>query len=875
MKSNEVRDAFLTFFKEKNHPVFPSDTLVPKDDPTLLFTSAGMNQFKPYFLGVKKDVRRAASVQKCLRTGDLENVGRTSSHHTFFEMLGNFSFGDYFKKEAIEFAWEFLTKRLHIPPRLLWISVYKDDDEAYGIWKDHIGIPASNIVRLGDDDNFWPANVIQNGPNGPCGPCSEIYYDKGVGQKKCPDPARCNPACSCKRFVEVWNLVFTQFNRLEGKLDPLPSRNIDTGMGLERLCSVLQGVDSNFKTDIFAPILQKCRQILNTKEDSPAVYVIADHIRAIFFSIGDGVLPSNEDRGYVIRKLIRRAFWTGHALSDINKPFLYTIIPALKESMGFYKDNFTHTEDVEKVIYSEEEKFLATMDVGKKMLFEKIEETRQSKKTVLDGQVVFKLYDTFGFPPDLTQRIAEDAQLGIDKAGFDACMLQQKEISKKSSKFDEGIFVKTVDTKNLSTSFIGYTHDSSAAMVIGLVREDRLVQEICDGQRAGVILDQSVFYPESGGQVHDTGRIQNSTGVFQVERVQKLNACIVCIGTVIRGVFSVNSPVDCSVDTKRRAALKRAHSSTHLLQAALRKSLGSHIKQQGSLVDEDRLRFDFNHFTRVSLEELQAIERSVNEYIFSGDPIHVQEMDFKEAQGKNALAFFQEKYEDRVRVVTMQDHSVELCGGLHLRNTSEAGVFKIVSESSISSGIRRIEAVCGIEAYREFAFESRMNEELIAALKSTRKDAVDAAGKCVARIKDLERALQEKEAVLLGLKIKQLLPKKQACGSIQFFIHRVEEGQKMHQLYSETVHSQQRGLPFVAFLFTETDGQAQYFCTANQAAVSSGFNCGSFMDSVFKIYPGKGSKKNDISRGVLQVGSLSEPEIARIAKEYCDAIDKK
>jgi len=874
MKSSEVRDAFLAFFKEKNHPVFPSDTLVPKDDPTLLFTSAGMNQFKPYFLGVKKDVRRAASVQKCLRTGDLENVGRTSSHHTFFEMLGNFSFGDYFKKEAIEFAWEFLTKRLNISPRLLWISVYKDDDEAYRLWKDHIGVPGSTIVKLGDEDNFWPANVIQNGPNGPCGPCSEIYYDKGP-QQKCPDPGHCNPACSCKRFVEVWNLVFTQYNRVDGKLEPLPSRNIDTGMGLERLCSVLQGVDSNFKTDVFAPILQKCRQILKKKEDSPALYVIADHIRAIFFSISDGVLPSNEDRGYVIRKLIRRAFWTGHALADINKPFLYTIIPALKESMGFYKDNFTHMEDVEKIIFSEEEKFLATMDVGKKMLFEKIEETRQRKKTVLDGHVVFKLYDTYGFPPDLTQRIAEDAQLGIDKAGFDACMLQQKEISKKSSKFDEGIFVKTVDTKGLTTAFIGYAHDSAAAKVIGLISQDHLFPQIHEGQRAGVILDQSVFYPESGGQVHDTGRIQSPSGVFQVERVQKLNTCIVCIGTVIQGTFTENSPVECAVDLKRRSALKRAHSSTHLLQAALRKCLGPHIKQQGSLVEEDRLRFDFNHFTKVSPEELQAIERTVNEYIFSGDPVHIQEMNFKEAQAKNALAFFEEKYEDRVRVVAVQDHSVELCGGLHLKNTSEAGVFKIISESSISSGIRRIEALCGIEAYRAFAADARVCEELIGVLKSTRKDVIESAGKYLARIKELERAVQEKESALLGFKIRELLPRKQSFGQVQLFIHRVQEGQRMHQLYSETVHAQQRTQPLTVFLFTEADGQVQYFCTANPGALSRGFSCGAFLDRIFAVYPGKGSKKNDISRGVLHVSSVSEPEIARIAEEYCDAIDKK
>jgi len=748
MLTNELRKKYLEFFRKKNHKVFPSDSLIP-DDPSILFTPAGMNQFKAYFLGEKRDVKRAASAQKCLRMGDIDEVGRTACHHTFFEMLGNFSFGDYFKKEAIEFAWEFITKELNIKKEVLWVSVYKDDDEAYGIWKNHIQIDEKRIVRLGEDKNFWPASAPSKGPNGPCGPCSEIFLDNGkdVGCKK-PD---CSPACDCGRFVEFWNLVFTQFNRVgENKLEPLPQKNIDTGMGLERMASILQHKQSNFEIDILQPavvfVCHKLKVELNPETKS-LIHAIVDHARAAVFSISDGVYPSNEDRGYVVRKIIRKALYHAHTLgfTDI---FLYEMVDLYARLMQEPYPEISAKKDViSKVIKAEEEKFIATLDDAKNQFISISENLKKQKLDTIPAKDLFRLYDTYGLPLELSRDMAKSLSLKIDEQGFDSLMLEQKERSRKQSMFDENIFKADAARFEEKSEFIGYDNCAADADILQLIRikesaaENSKADALEEFEEGIIILDKTCFYAESGGQLTDKGLIKTSGGEFLVEKVFKVQEAILHKGKVVRGAIA-RGRAHLEIDLKRRQALKRAHTATHILQAALRKILGPHVAQQGSLVDEDRFRFDFTHFKALSSEEIEKLEDCVNGYILNADKLSKEELSFDEAKATGALAFFKDKYKDKVRVISVGNYSKEFCGGTHVDLTSEVGIFSVVSESSISSGIRRIEAVVGEKAYTKMK-ETERTLLLASEMLRCKPEAVPGA---IKELQDTVKVLNEEIA---------------------------------------------------------------------------------------------------------------------------------
>jgi len=779
MKTDQLRDCYLEFFKNKKHKLIPSDSLVPVD-PSVMFTSAGMNQFKAYFMGEKTDMSRATTCQKCLRTGDLENVGVTAFHHTFFEMLGNFSFGDYFKQEAIEWAWEFLTKALNMKTDDLWVSVYEQDSEAYDIWHKHIGMPQNRIVRLGAHFNFWPADAPELGPNGPCGPCSEIFFDKGknIG---CGSPD-CNPDCDCDRFVEVWNLVFTQFNRIgKNELEKLGQKNIDTGMGLERMASVLQGKMNNFEIDILAPIVEHVRKDLKTEltdlKNKQFVHAIVDHCRAASFSISDGVFPSNEDRGYVVRRLIRKAAYHACSLGR-KKPFLYSLVPLYAEMMKKpYPELWDKKEDISAVIKAEEEKFLSALDTGKSQMVMLLEQAGKENRTELKGDEVFKLYDTFGLPPDTIKDIAQEADFTVDEEGFRQLLEQRKEQSRSSSMFDSEIFAKNEISLEEKTEFKGYDTLSLDTEIVRVLEGKETVSSLDRGKNGMVVLSATPFYAESGGQKDDKGVIRTEKGLFAVDHVYKVKDAFIHSGRVIEGNIAQGKAC-AEVDRDRRKALTRAHTATHLLQSALRSLLGTHVAQQGSLVDVDRLRFDFTHFSGLSREELAEVEKLVNSYILRSDPIGKRVLPYDEAKKEKALAFFEEKYSDFVRVISVADYSKEFCGGTHADNTAEIGSFCILSEYSVSSGIRRIEAAVGKEAYRNFAYfknitaqageilkagEDRIIERIGALQKELRiaREKADQLQKNMLAAKaekDVESKIEDIEGVkvlVLGLKDKQ------------------------------------------------------------------------------------------------------------------------
>ena len=709
MITDILRTKFLDFFKNRGHKIVKSDLLVPKDDPTLLFTSAVMNQFKKQFMGNITDFTRAASCQKCLRTGDLDEVGNTAFHHTFFEMLGNFSFGDYFKEDAIFWAWEFLTKELKIDSDKLKVSVYKDDKEAFAIWSKKIGLNSDRISLLGEHNNFWPADAPSAGPNGPCGPCSEIFFDKGTNIG-CQKPS-CGPACSCGRHVEIWNLVFTQFNRLEnGKLDPLPNRNIDTGMGLERMASVMQGVESNFEIDIFKPMTSFIRKQITSgkaKLDTRSINIIADHSRAICFAIVDGVMPSNEKRGYVVRKLIRKSVLAYQNLG-IKKEFLYKLTPILSLSMkSVYPELDEQREDVAQIILSEERDFLKILNNSEGVIKEIFS---QNKDT---GFSAFKLYDTYGIPLEITLDWAEKNGCSIDIDSFDKNLSLQKESSKKQSSMQGDIFVdNSFKTKELVSEFNGYENLKVDSSIAKIFKDNKEAFVIGVSDKAVIVLSATPFYAECGGQVGDTGIIKNESGEFVVLDTKKENNAIIHFGELRSGSLKAGDKVDAIVDSKRRLGISRAHSATHLLHFALRKVLGEHVRQGGSLVEDDRFRFDFTHFEGLSSQDLAKVEKLVKEKIKENYPISTKVCSLDEAKTYGALMFFADKYDETVRMVCAGDFSKELCGGTHLNKTGDVLNFKIIQESSIAKGMRRIEAITGEKA-DEFNRETiLMREEL-------------------------------------------------------------------------------------------------------------------------------------------------------------------
>lgn len=702
MKTSELRKTFLEFFRSRGHKVFPSDTLIPKDDPTLLFTSAGMNQFKDYFLGRKKDTNTAVSCQRCLRTGDLDNVGKTAYHHTFFEMLGNFSFGGYFKEKAILLAWEFLTKELNLKPDSLWVSVYYDDDDAYHIWKETIGISSERIVKLGAEDNFWPSNALALGPNGPCGPCSEIYFDWGKSRGCGKDD--CSPSCGCGRFVEIWNLVFTQFNRIGvNKVEDLPSKNIDTGMGLERMSAVLQGKETNFGIDVLKPLVDEVRLILKGGEPG-LVNAVSDHVRAVTFAVSDGIYPSNESRGYVIRRILRRALWFGFSLGR-KKPFLYKLVPLISDLYkDFYPELFDNKDVISKIIFSEEERFISTLEKGKEILFSYIDSAVKKGRDAISGKDLFLLYDTYGFPCELTENIAREKGLKVDIEGFNSLLNEQKKSSREKSGFDESVFADKGVNLGVSTEFTGYDCLETEAVIKYILKGEEILDNYSGGDTVSLVLDKTPFYPLSGGQLADKGVIESNGGddfIFIVDKAEKIDKAILHIGRIKQGQLKEGRKVKALVNKERRQALARAHTSTHLLQAALRRVLGSHVQQQGSFVDEDFLRFDFNHFKGLDYREIRLVEEEVNSKIAENIEVSKTSLSFEDAKKEGALAFFEEKYSDKVRMVTVEGVSKELCGGTHLERTSEAMMFMVAGESSISSGVRRIEAVTGRKAVEQ------------------------------------------------------------------------------------------------------------------------------------------------------------------------------
>ncbi|MEY2721918.1 MAG: hypothetical protein RL597_1363 [Pseudomonadota bacterium] len=708
MSAADVRRAFLEFFKARGHAVIASSSLVPGNDPTLLFTNAGMVQFKDVFLGKdKRDYVRAATSQRCVRAGgkhnDLENVGYTARHHTFFEMLGNFSFGDYFKRDAIRFAWDFVTGALKLDPNRLWVTVYQDDDEAADIWIKEIGVPANRLTRLGEKSNFWAM-----GDTGPCGPCSEIFYDHG---EHIPGGPPGSPDEDGDRYVEIWNLVFMQYERsADGTLTPLPKPSVDTGAGLERLSAVMQGVTNNYEIDLFGDIVRAAAKLADTQDlSNPSLRVIADHIRACTFLIVDGVLPSNEGRGYVLRRIIRRAIRHGHKLG-INGAFFHKLVSALEAQMGeAYPELRAGADHARRVLLQEEERFAETLNTGMALLTEALDRlVKQPAKAgtthVLDGETVFRLYDTYGFPADLTADVARERHVGIDSAGFEAAMEAQRERARAASRF--GVDLRGGAQIDLATTFCGYDGTRDQSRVIALLRDGVLVKELKAGEQGEVILERTPFYAESGGQVGDAGELRAAGCRFIVEDTQKrgTGGAHSHIGRVAGDSQPIREgmTLDAEVDAKLRRATALNHSATHLLHAALREVLGTHVQQKGSLVAPDRLRFDFSHFQAVSAEELRRIERRVNEQIRLNAPAETREMAYDEAVAAGAMALFGEKYTSNVRVLRIGEFSMELCGGTHVGRAGDIGLFKIIAESGVASGVRRTR-----RAMRSFATSPR------------------------------------------------------------------------------------------------------------------------------------------------------------------------
>jgi len=746
MKAQEIRAAFLDFFTRKNHKIINSSSLLPKDDPTILFTNAGMNQFKNNFLGLeKRSYRRAATIQKCLRVSgkhnDLEQVGRTNKHHTFFEMLGNFSFGDYFKTEAVAFAWELLTGVFRLDKERLYITIYEDDEEAFKIWNGEIGIPAGRIFRFGKRDNFWAM-----GDTGPCGPCSELHYDFDPSYEQ-GDPYDLIEKGS-DRFIELWNLVFMQYYQAEkGVLNPLPAPSIDTGMGLERITAALQHRTTNYATDLFMPIIRRITEFAGREypagdEGDVSVRIIADHVRAVSFLIGDGIMPANDGRGYVLRRLIRRAFRHGNALG-IEKPFLYQLVSDVADMMkDAYPELLASVHHVSRVCLSEEERFSQTLASGLRFFHQLLDAAKASQRRALSGADVFKLYDTFGFPLDLSQDLAREQGLTIDEPGFEKELEDQRHRARKSWKGDEEQKDRRLyeGLKSLHVRYTGHNEPRTAdAKILALVKDGQMVQSLEKGQRGEIVLDVTPFYAEAGGQIGDSGWIRNPG--FRAEVEGAFNPIPEIIAQKVRlldGQAQLGDRVEAEVDAERRRSISNHHTATHLLHAGLRQVLGGHVKQAGSLVSAERLRFDFTHFSPLSREEVRTVEEIVNRKIRENTPVETTVTSLEEGIKEGAMAIFEEKYGEKVRMVRIGDFSKELCGGAHVQATGEIGMFKIISEASVAAGMRRIEAVTGEEALRHFQASEDLITEIGEAFQAPRKDLM-------AHIEKILSLLQERE----------------------------------------------------------------------------------------------------------------------------------
>jgi alanyl-tRNA synthetase len=875
MKTADIRSAFLDYFRAKDHTIVPSSSLVPSSDPTLLFTNSGMVQFKNVFLGSEKlPYVRAADVQRCLRAGgkhnDLDSVGYTARHHTFFEMLGNWSFGDYFKRDAIRYAWELLTSVLKLPPEKLWVTVYHTDDEAYDIWNKEMGVPAERIVRIGDNkgapfasDNFW-----QMADTGPCGPCTEIFFDHGPEIAGGPPGS---PDEDGDRYIEIWNLVFMQFDRApDGTLSPLPAPCVDTGMGLERLAAVLQHVHSNYEIDLFQHLIKVAAELTKTKDlANKSLRVIADHIRACSFLIVDGVLPSNEGRGYVLRRIIRRALRHGWMLG-VRGDFFWKMVKPLVEEMGVaYPELAAKQSFVEEALRTEEQRFGETLEHGMRV-FDEV--AGKSGKTI-PGEDAFRLYDTYGFPVDLTADIARERGLSVDMAGFEQSMEQQRERARAASRFEaKGQMPAELASQLNPTEFLGYdTLSAQGSKVVGIVRAGKQIGQLGDGEEGFVILDRTPFYAESGGQVGDTGTLSNGSGQFDVGDTLKM-------GGVFFGHFGrwhgaqplrTGDSIDTNVDASRRQATILNHSATHLLHAALRQVLGTHVTQKGSLVAPDRLRFDFSHFKPVSREELAKIEALVNNEVRRNAEAQVRHMAYDDAINFGAMALFGEKYGDEVRVLKMGDFSTELCGGTHVSRTGDIGLFKIASEAGVASGVRRIEAVTGAGALAYVADEERRLGELSSMLSSSGDDVTEKLRQLLDRQKKLERELESMRAKAAGSITGDLASAARDVGGIKVVAARVE-GLDAKALRDGVDQLKQQLTNCVVLLASASDGRVSLVAGVNGHAAGK-IKAGDVVAHVANQIEGKGGGRPDMAQG----GGVDKPQLPDILNGTVEWISKQ
>ena len=842
MKSAEIRDAFLNYFASKGHSIVPSSSLVPGNDPTLLFTNAGMNQFKDVFLGgEQRDYSRATSSQRCVRAGgkhnDLENVGYTARHHTFFEMLGNFSFGDYFKRDAIAFAWEFLTGVLKLPPERLWITVHVSDDEAADIWLKEVGVSAERFSRL-DEDNFW-----QMGDTGPCGPSSEIFYDHGTDVPGGP-PGSEND--DLDRYIEIWNLVFMQYERQSsGELKPLPNPSIDTGMGLERIAAVMQGVHTNYEIDLFQHLLKAAAAATGASDlENKSLRVIADHIRSSAFLISDGVLPSNEGRGYVLRRIIRRAIRHGHQLGQ-SQAFFHTLVAALAEVMGdAYPELKERQSQIAKVLLAEEEQFAKTLDKGMAVLEEALGALSGRQ---IPGEVVFTLYDTYGFPVDLTADIARERELTIDHSGYEAAMEAQRQRARAAGNFKVDYTQAALDVP--ATVFSGYTELNADSQVLAILRDGAVVTELSEGDDAALVLDRTAFYAESGGQVGDSGYLEADGVRFEVRDCIKQGAHFLHIGRVLHGKVSQGDRLSGQVDAGVRGATALNHSATHLLHAALRQVLGEHVTQKGSLVDSERLRFDFSHFEAVTAEELKRIESMVNDQILANTEVTTELCDMETAKARGAMALFGEKYGEQVRVLSMgtDRFSVELCGGTHVKRTGDIGLMRIVSESGIASGVRRIEAITGRSALAAFDTAEQRLGRAAALIKASPDSLVDKLEQLVGQNRKLEKELAALKTKLASAGSRDLLAEAVEVSGIKVLAVKLE-GADAKSLRDSADQLKNKLGTAVVLLATEDEGKVALVAGVTKDATAR-IKAGELMRYVAEQVGGKGGGRPDMAQG--------------------------
>ena len=864
MGLNEIRSKFLKFFESKDHYLKESASLVPQNDKSLLLINSGMAPLKNYFAGVEVPPSvRMTTCQKCIRTGDIENVGKTARHGTFFEMLGNFSFGDYFKEQSISWGWEFVTQHLNIPEEKVWVTVYEEDDEAFGIWENQIKIPKERIVRLGKDDNFWEIGI------GPCGPCSELYFDRGE-EYGC-DNLDCKPGCDCDRYLEFWNHVFTQFNRdEEGNYGQLEHKNIDTGMGLERMACIMQGVDTIFDVDTIKHILNTVEKMANVEygkggKTDVSIRIITDHIRAVSFLVADGVLPSNEGRGYVLRRLLRRAARHGKLLG-IKENFLYKLVDeVIKVSGEAYSELVEKESYIKKVIRIEEEKFNETIEQGMEILASYIADLKKNGETTLSGENAFKLYDTYGFPIDLTQEILEEEHLSIDEEAFNEEMNKQRERARSARGNMDGESWKEDPLSKLdfsvASTFEGYFELENSGIIKAIVKDNELVDSAVAGDKVIVVLDKTTFYPEGGGQAGDAGLLVNKNEDIVVEVIDTkkgANNTIKHIGIVKSGMINTGEKLSTIVDKEIRMASARNHSATHLLHKALKEVLGEHVNQAGSLVTSERLRFDVTHFEAITKEELKVIEEKVNDVILESLNITCENMSINDAKNKGAMALFGEKYGDEVRVVSMGDYSIELCGGTHLTNTSQIGMFKILSEGGVAAGVRRIEAITGRAVYNYL----KEKEEIISNVCSNLKTKEDSLSQKVTSLieenKSLSKELHDMKTKMSLQAVDSVLDSKLDVNGVNLVTTKFE-GMDMNTLKEVADNLRDKLVSGVVVLANTTDDKLNLVATATKDAVDKGVHCGNIVKSIAQIAGGKGGGRPNMAQaGAPDVSKVDE-----------------